>query len=205
MDTLETHPFRKRIWLFAAGAMILLLAIAGSIYILQPYLRAHYVFGQLGDLHIEQSGFVDAQSIARRIGATPTSPCSPVDCYWRVRVDNSRLPEQWRGKGASLGVGFQVTNSVVTQKGYTLQIGADDDGSFVQVHEQPPMRGMPAKPVFVETQSSALLPHYRAFVSLMPDAPANVREQYFAVNLACFWKYHGCQDAQELLQVIEWK
>jgi len=201
----ETHPFRKRVWLVAAAATIMLLAITCSIYLLQPYFRAHYVFGQLGGLHVGQSGFIDAQRVARRIGAVPSEPCSSTDCYWRVWVDNSRLPEQWRGIGANLGVGFQVSNSVVTEKGFTLQIGARGDGPFVQVHEQGLMRGMPAKPVYVETQSSAQLPHYHAFVSLMPDAPVNVREQYFAANLDCFWKYRGCQDAQELLQVIEWK
>lgn len=205
MDKLMMNLFRKHVWLVIVVSMILFLTNAGCILILRPYYCAHRALGQLRGLQVGQSGFVDAQRVASSIGAVPDGSCSAADCYWRVRVDNSALPEQWRGMGTTLDVGFQVTNSVVTEKGFTLQIGTGGDGPFVQVHEQPPMRGTPAKLAFVETQSSALLPHYRAFVSIAPNAPANIREQYFAVNLDCFWKYRGCQDAQDLLKVIEWK
>jgi hypothetical protein len=205
MDTQVTHPFRKRIGWLIVAATVLVFLIAGGAYLLRPYSRAQYVLGQLGALHVGRSGFAEAQEVASRIGAAPSDPCGSNECYWRIRVDNLNLPEQWRGPGASLGVGFEVKNSVVSEKGFAFQIGSGMGSPSVQVHEQPPSRGMPTKPVFVETQASAEVPHYRAFVNLMPDAPADVRKQYFSANLTCFWKYHGCHDAQELLQVIEWK
>jgi len=103
---------------------VLALLLCGTYLVYLP-LRARYLFSRLEVLQVGHSSFEDAQRLARKIGAKPSNlaPCVPSFCYWSVEVDNKRLPQWWRGSGATFSVNFEVKGSAVDYKGAWYVIG----------------------------------------------------------------------------------
>ncbi len=114
---------KKVMWSVAClPAMLLLLCAA---YLLYLPLRARYLFDRLEELQVGHSSFEDAQRLARKIGAKPydLTHCDRSYCYWSVNIDNVRLPQWWRGSGATFSVNFGVKGSAVDYKGAWYVIG----------------------------------------------------------------------------------
>src|SRR5882672_1612284 len=105
----------KRLYLTVLASVILLAGVLVSARLFRPSVRAHNLLAQVGTLEVGKSTFGEAQTIAIRIGAIPSDPCTSVDCRWYVRIDNSGLPERWRGAGTTFSAQFQIKNSVVTE------------------------------------------------------------------------------------------
>jgi len=192
---------------FALIATIALLAlvITMGVYLLRPCNRARSLIVRVSAIEVGKSTFDEARRLAIQIRATPSDPCTPAGCTWSVRVDNSAIPVQWRGLGTIFSTQFQVSDSVVSERAFSFQIGTGPNISFAEVDERVHWRGNTTEPVFVSTQTAIGDPYYRAFVRLTPAAPPEIRKRYLSFNLSCLWKYGGCQNARDLLPTVVWK
>lgn len=152
-----------------------------------------------------------ARKIADKWGGKFGESCTSADCGWNLWVDSHNLPEWWRGQRETFGAAFHVSNGIVDSRsiGYCIGVGPGSvpsiDVSERQVWREALDYYFRGKPFLVETQSTEAIPHYRAFVSLKPDVPNELRGKYLSVNLNCLWQIHGCKDAGELLPAVEWQ
>lgn len=195
----------KSVYVLIVVTVAVLLGAVASVFLFLPLIRAHKVLADVRTLEVGKATFDDANKVAIRIKAVPSAPCSPADCLWYVRIDNSTLPKQWRGPVTTFSAQFSAKDSVLSERAFSLQIGTGPNISFAEVDEQTHWRGNTTEPLFVTTQSAAETPHYRAFVKLTPAVSPDVRNRYLSFNLSCLWKYGGCGDAQKLLPAVDWK
>jgi hypothetical protein len=93
--------------------------------LLYPTLYARYLVHELEELQVNHSTFADAQKFAKKISAQERTymPCTPAECQWYKLVDNARLPQWYRGKGATFAILFTVKHSIVTEKAVWYEIG----------------------------------------------------------------------------------
>jgi hypothetical protein len=195
----------KSVYFLIVVSGALLLGVVASAFLFLPSVRAHKVLADVRTLEVGKTTFDDANRVAIRIKAIPSTPCSPADCLWYVRIDNSTLPKQWRGPITMFSAQFRVKDSVISERAFSSQIGTGPNISIAEVDEQMHWRGNTTEPLFVTTQTAADTPHYRAFVRLTPAVSPDVRNRYLSFNLSCLWKHGGCGDAQELLPTVDWK
>lgn len=174
-------------------------------YLLHPAIRADYLFSQLESLQLGHSTFEDARRLASKIGAKPTGPCDQSACEWAVRVDNSSLPQWWRGSGEAFLVSFNVENSVVVRKNTGFGVGTKPFyPSQVGLIEQEHWGRTPrAEPVAAGWETTDLYRYYKFIVYMTPKASTEDRRRYTAFDYGCLWRYKGCKDARELLPTAD--
>ena len=172
-----------------------------------PAARAGYLFGQVERLELGHSTYEDAEALARKIGATPTTygPCNCSDCEWGVEVDNAKLPQWWRGSGEAFRASFAVKDSKVVRKNFGYGIGTLAEDFFPSSVGLTEQEYWPAqhRPVLVEAgwYSTDLYPYWNFRVNMIPGASVQDKRRYTAYNYTCMWKYRGCKDGRELLPV----
>ncbi|MCU1323409.1 MAG: hypothetical protein JWM43_3058 [Acidobacteriaceae bacterium] len=174
--------------------------------LLRPAVRAQYLFHQLQTLQLDHSSFEEAQTLARKLGAEPHGPCDRSVCEWEAKVDNSRIPEWWRGSGAAFLVSFNVKDSVVVRKntGYGIgKIGAFIPSQVGLVEEKQWGRGNTNEPVRAGWKTTELYRYFAFTVHMTPKATPEDRRRYTSYNYSCFWKYKGCRDARDLLPTAD--
>jgi hypothetical protein len=185
-------------------------------YMLYPSLRAHYLFHELEPLRVGHSTFADAQRLAKKLGAKPSSlnPCDRSYCSWRTDVNNARLPQWWRGAGVTFAIDFEVKDSVVVNKGAWYAIGIDPHAfipSHVSVGEQESWSRLMSEP---PTQKGWRISYFenhghrenistKFVVHLTPRSSAEDCRRYTAFSYGCFWRYKGCRDARDLLPTAD--
>jgi hypothetical protein len=204
------HPNKSRFRgvLVGGGAIVLLVALLCSVYLLRPAIRARYLLRELERLQVGHSTYEDAQRLASKIGAKPTgyASCDRSYCEWAVRIGNSKLPQWWRGSGETFGVSFAVKDSFVERKGAGYAIGVETGTFFpseVSLEEQENWGHTPRpKPVTIGGRRNEQYPYLEVRVFMKPEASAEDRHRYSAYNFNCFWKYKGCKDARELLPTL---
>jgi hypothetical protein len=193
--------------------LVLSILLCGT-FLFSPPIRARYLFNKLKPLQVGHSTFEDAQRLAAKLGAKPNIPCDPSYCFWSVVINNARLPQWWRGPGATFVITFDVKNSVVENKGTGYAIGIDTDGaspSEVRVGVQEKwLRNIVEPPTQKGWQVSYLERHgHRENIStifhvhMTPRSSAEDWQRYTAFNYSCFWKYKGCRDARGLLPTAD--
>jgi hypothetical protein len=117
-------------------------------------------------------------------------------------MDNTELPQWWRGLGEAFVVAFDVKNSVVVRKNTGFGIGRSDEfspSSIGLIEQENWGRGNTPEPVAAGWSTSELYRYYEFTVYMTPKAAAADRRRYTSFNFNCFWKYKGCKDARELL------
>jgi hypothetical protein len=200
------HPKTSRFrnvpigWLIAS--LVGLAILVGSGYLFYSALHARYLFNQLETLQLGHSTFEDAERLAEKIRAKPSDTCDHSKCEWETRIDNAYLPQWWRGDGESFSVAFDVKNSIVVRKNIGFGIGTLDSihPSQVGLEEREDWgRLNRQEPVQTGWGTSEKFRYYQFIVYMTPKASAEDRRRYTAFNYSCFWKYHGCKDARELL------
>ena len=169
-----------------------------------PYVRARSLLSQVSALQVGRSSFEEAKQVGQRLGSQGNDPCSALDCYWTFVVDNFKVPELWRGEGVRFIAGFRVQDSVVSEQRFMFQIGTGFNAQTADFWERGSWPRFP-KQFIVGTQTSPSFPHFRSYVNLTPATPADLRSRYLSFDLSCFWKYHGCRDAEELLPTVNWE
>lgn len=204
----RTSRVRNGSLVWIATSLLGLVILLCTAYLVRPSIRAHYLFGRLEALQLGHSTFEDAQRLAKQIGAKPYGPCDRSVCEWDVRMDNSELPQWWRGLGESFVVSFTVKNSVVVRKNTGFGIGRVDSfsPSSVSLEEQEQWRHEPGReqvPVQAGWMTTELYRYYQFQVRMTPKASAEDRQRYTAFAYSCFWKYKGCSDARELLPTAD--
>jgi hypothetical protein len=114
----------KRILLRAAPLLIIGFLVCWAT-LLYPSLHARYLLDELKDLQLNHSTFEDAQKFAKKIRAqeVPFGKCTRAGCQWYKFIDNTLLPQWYRGKGVTFGVVVTVKDSIVTDKGVEYSIG----------------------------------------------------------------------------------
>ncbi len=203
------HP---KIFLFRRSAVIGLIVAALCLLVaicvaslLQPAVRARYLFKQLETLQPGRSTSEDAQRLANKIGAKPTpfAPCTQSKCEWEAKVDNSRFPLWWKGLGVAFLVSFNVEHSVVVRKNTGFGIGTElFYPSQVGIQEQEHWGSWPMPEPLTAGWQSTDRSRYASFsIYMTPKASAEDRRRYTDFNFSCFWKYKGCKDARELLPI----
>ena len=130
--------------------------------------------------------------MAKTIGAKPLPECYNSTCEWDVRMDNSELPEWWRGHGETLVVAFDTKDSVIVRKnlGYGVGVKADlSSPSSIGVIEQQDWgrRGIPV-PIAKGWRTTELFRYYEVTVWITPAVSAQDRRRYTSFNFNCFWR-----------------
>lgn len=192
---------------FLRYAIVLAVMAVGVVVLyelFQPYLRARSLLSQISVLQVGSSSFDEAKRVGRRLGSQGNDPCTPLDCSWTFSVDDFKFLTVWRGEGVRFIAGFRVQNSVVSEQRFMFQIGTGVNAQTATFWERETWPHYP-KQFIVGTETSSVYPHFRSYVNLTPATPPDVRGRYLSFNFNCFWKYHGCKDARELLPTIDWK
>jgi hypothetical protein len=203
-------------------SLLALLILLCGAYLFGPSIRARYLFHELGSLQLSHSSFEDAQRLAKKLGAKPSSlsPCDRSYCYWSADVNNARLPSWWRGSGVTFVIDFEVKDSVVVNKGASYAIGIDPytfTPSMVSVGEQEKWlrtrredRDIVERPTekgwgisYFEKNGHREGVSTKFQVHLTPRSSAEDWRRYTAFNYSCFWKYKGCRDARDLLPTAD--
>lgn len=191
-------------WLIAS--LLGLSILPCGALLLRPSMRARYFFNAIETLQLGHSTFEDAERIARKIHAEPSGACDRSKCEWDKRLDNASLPLWWRGSGESFSVTFSVKDSLVVRKdtGFGIGILGSNHPSQVELEEQEHWGRVPTRePVQTGWRTTEKFRYYWFQIRMTPKASAKDRSRYTAFKYSCFWKYHGCEDARELLPTAD--
>jgi hypothetical protein len=200
---MRKSPKSPRILMIGAACTALVVALVASIYVAMPSIRARRAVAKTESLQIGRSTFSEGKQLAEQMEAKPRGACSPAECEWILWIGNIAVPELWRGQGEVFEASFHVKDGLVDQKDFGYWIGFGSIVSGVTVSEKMDWSGRP-----IETRSDTNFASEgdRSVIHLWltPRDSTDTRKRYTSFNWNCFWQFHGCEDAHELMPTGDW-